>query len=197
MKAQHIVVLSIVFGLFCGFTSAFGQDAETETPAVPRILVILPEQVDVEWFWYHYTAQSQHIVQTAIEQELVRAGFDLVDVSAAEGAKAYGSIDALLNKDNAIKLAKELGAQYVIIGQASAVRASHDVAYGVNVYRSEAVASAKIIRVEDGKILDVVEIDADAGGQSQRTAGRDALKDAGKSLAKEVRRQTKGLLPPE
>ena len=42
-----------------------------------RFLVLLPERIDVEWFWYYYTDEAQHIVQSAVEKSLVRAGFDL------------------------------------------------------------------------------------------------------------------------
>ncbi len=59
----------------------------------------------------------------------------------------------------------------------------------VHVYRSQADATAKIIRVEDGRALGVVEVTSVAGSQAQKAAGRDALKEAGKQLSKKIQKE--------
>jgi curli biogenesis system outer membrane secretion channel CsgG len=155
-------------------------------PPPPRFVVILPEQIDTEWYWYYYTEVSQNIVQAAVEKKLIRAGYDVIDLRTAATFRDEESIERLMQKRNAIDKATALGADYLILGSATATKMSHDVAYGVNVFRETANINARLIRVQDGQILDIAEADATAGGQAQKAAGQEALKDAGKKLAKEL-----------
>ncbi|MBN2562806.1 MAG: hypothetical protein JXQ75_17930 [Phycisphaerae bacterium] len=161
--------------------SAPAQDEEAAGPA--RIVVILPEQVDTEWFWYYYTETSQHLVQAAVEKALMDAGLDVLDVTAIGVFKGDGSIDTLWDQGFALRKAAEAGATHLVIGRATASRMSHDTAYGVSVYRSAADITAKLIRVSDGKVLVVTDSSATEGGQAQKAAGREALKKAGKIIA--------------
>ena len=169
-----------------------------ETPATPaetpaaveptkasRFVVILPERIDNIWFWFYYTDESEHVVQSAVEKAMVRAGLDVVDISAA-GVFGEGTIEAVLGKDTAVAKARQLGADYVILGSATASKASEGVAYNVTVIRASASVTAKIVRVSDGKIMAVVDASAMEGGQAVMAAGREALKKAGKSIGDQL-----------
>ena len=157
-----------------------------EPAPAPKFVVFLPEQVDSEWFWYYYSDTAQHIVQSAVEKALVNAGFEVIDIASIKGLADRGSIEQIITPAEAAKQAQANGATYAIVGQATAMKASEGVAYGVNVIRSQAEITVKIIRASDGKVLAVEDASAATGGQSQRVAGQAALKDASKVLSKKI-----------
>ncbi len=162
------------------------------TPAVaqqetmPRVMVILPERIDVDWYWYYYTVESQHLVQTKVEQELLDAGYELVDLEAGRGLPDETSIPALLRTRSALKTARALKAEILVLGQGEAIHASHSVAYGLNVYRSTAEITVKILRVADGKVLAVLDVTETHGAESQRAAAHNTLREAGRSLGEKI-----------
>jgi hypothetical protein len=159
--------------------------AEDAAPAA-KIVVLLPEQVDSEWFWYFYSDTGQHIVQSAVEKSLVNAGFDVIDTASIEQLKNIGSIEAATSTEGAKQVGAAAGAQYAVVGKATAVKGSLSTAYNVTVVRSSAEITAKILRISDGKILAVVDGSAEAGGQAQRSAGQAALKQAGQDVARKL-----------
>lgn len=165
--------------------------APAEPAAPPKFVVFLPEQIDAEWFWYYYSDMSQHIVQSAVEKELIKAGFEVIDMASIKMLQDAGSLERITSVDFATQAAKSAGAQYAVVGKATAVRASTGEAYGVTVIRSQAEITAKLIRVSDGKIIDVVDASALTGGQAQRAAGQEALKKAAPDLAKKLVRVAK------
>ncbi|HPG00943.1 MAG TPA: hypothetical protein PLE77_12830 [Kiritimatiellia bacterium] len=169
--------------------------AAAEPAKAPRFVVILPERIDNIWFWFYVTDESEHVVQSAVEKALVRAGIDVVDISAAD---VFGgeTIEALLGKDTAVAKARQLGADYVILGTATASKASEGVAYGVTVIRAGANITAKIVRVSDGKIMAVVDASAQEGGQAVMAAGREALKKAGKNIGDQLVGAIQGSIVP-
>jgi curli biogenesis system outer membrane secretion channel CsgG len=167
--------------------------AEAE-PVAPKIAVIAPEQVDGEWFWYAYGGGNQHIVQSEVEKALVRAGFDVVDVSALG---SWRSLDDLVGARTAADKGKELGVDYVIAGKATAVKASEGAAYGVTVIRANAEISLRLVRVSDGKVLAVEDANAQAGGQAVRAAGQAALKTAGQQIARKMTAAVRTAVAPK
>jgi hypothetical protein len=186
---QHLLFAFLLCAVaFCPFAGAqeAGDTEAAETAASPTFVVFMPEQIDTEWFWYYYTETAQHIVQAAVEKELVRAGFNVIDISMVS-FEDDADLESLWKPGFALKKAKELNADFVVIGRATASRMSHNVAYGVNVYRSSAEITARLIRVEDGKVVAVEDASSDAGGQAQKPAAQAALKEAGKDIAKAIR----------
>ena len=162
--------------------------AAPEAPKGPSFLVIVPERVEVEWYWYFYTDESQHIVQSEIEKQLVGDGHTLLEIGGEEMLGADLTLDNILKRQTALDAARRLGATHLIHGQATATPASQSVAYGVTVYRSRADLQVRVVRVADGKVLAVEDASATGGSEAQNASGRAALKDAGKKLAKEVGR---------
>jgi hypothetical protein len=191
---------------FAMSAAAFAQDPAATTPAdimtehspaveatanpepapAAKFVVFLPEQVDAEWFWYYYSDTSQHIVQSAVEKALINAGFDVIDIGSVKNLQVGWSIQKIASTDGAKEAAREAGATYAVVGSATAVKASEGAAYGVNVFRSNAEITAKIIRVSDGKILAMEDAGAQKGGQAQQSAGQEALKDAGGAIARKI-----------
>ena len=157
----------------------------TPPPQKPaaKVVVFMPEKIDTAWFWYYYTEEQQSIVQSAIEKELIRSGYDVIDLTLTDVFSGEGTIEEITTPAMALKKAVKLGATYAIVGHASAVQASAGAAYNVTVIRSAAEGSAKIIRVSDGKVLDIVDASAQAGAQAQKAAAQGALKDLSSKLA--------------
>ncbi|HBA84375.1 MAG TPA: hypothetical protein DCZ95_09810 [Verrucomicrobia bacterium] len=151
----------------------------TPEEATPKFVVFLPEQIDTVWYWYYYTEEEQHIVQSAVEKALLKCNYEVIDLSLADLFSDDGSVAEIASPREAVKKAAKLGATYAIIGKASANQTSRDVAYGVNVVRSSAEVEAKIVRVSDGKIMAIEEASSQGGGQAQKAAAQGALKEAG------------------
>ena len=166
--------------------------APVETPApviappAPKFVVFLPERVDLMWFWYYYTDVQQYFVQSAVEKALLSTGKEIVDLTTCDAFQAGGTISEVTNPAEAIKKAASLGAAYAVIGQADAVKTSENVAYGVAVVRANANASARIIRVKDGKMLAMEDATAQGSGQSVQGATQDALKNVGRIIANKI-----------
>ncbi len=161
------------------------------TPADPTaaamkpgtVVVIIPEQIDTEWFWYYYTEISQYLVQAAVEKALMRAGFEVMDPATLPVFQGAGAMADLLSKDSALAKARAAGAEFLVLGRATATMSSRNMAYGVTVIRSKAEATARVIRVADGQIVALEEAGAESGGQAQKAAGQEALKKTGAQLA--------------
>jgi hypothetical protein len=154
----------------------------------PSIVVMVPEQIEVEWYWYFYTDVAQHIVQSAIEKRLIDAGHTVLEITDAATLGGGLTIERILKRSTALEAARRLGATYLVHGRATAAPGSRSTAYGVNVFRSTADISAKVIRVADGKVLAVEEESHTAGAEAQKAAGRKALREGGRVLAKKIGR---------
>jgi hypothetical protein len=173
------------------FATLDGEEADMAEAAPPpaaerSFLVVLPERIDVEWYWYHYTAESQHIVQSAVEQALIRNKFPVKEAARSPRIQEINSIDQLLNAAEGIKLAESVNADHLITGSAVAVWAGQNIAYGVAVHRASVEVTAKIVRVSDGKVMAVEQASATEGAQSQRMAAQKALKTAGDAIARKL-----------
>jgi hypothetical protein len=155
-------------------------------PSAPKFVVFMPERVDLMWFWYYYTDVQQHFVQSAVEKALLSAGKEIVDLTISDAFQQGGSITEVMNPAQAVKKAMALGANFVIIGQAQAIKSGENIAYGVHVVRANAEASARIIRVKDGKLINIEEANAQGSGQSSQAAAQAALKDVGKIIASKL-----------
>jgi len=167
-------------------------------PKVPTFVVIVPERIDHDWYWILYSDRSQHIVQSAIERALIRAGVEVIDLTTAASLPSVGNdMQRLQTTGYALQVGKQLNADYIISGQATAVKASEGQAYGVNVVRTQAEVSAKIIRARDGKILAVEDASMLEGGQSAQAAGQNALKKAGTQIGSKLARTARELAAGE
>ena len=157
-----------------------------EAPAAAKYVVFIPERVDLMWFWYYYTDVQQYFVQGAVEKALISAGKEVIDLSTCDAFQPGGTITEVTNPAEAIKKAAALGATCAVVGQADAVKSSENVAYGVTVVRANANASARILRVKDGKMLAMADATATGSGQSVQSATQEALKNVGRVMASKI-----------
>ncbi len=168
-----------------------------ETTKAPVFAVILPERIDHAWYWILYTDTAQHIVQSAIEKALVRAGVEVIDLNTASLPSVGNDMQQLMSMAFALDAGRQVKADYVITGQATAIKASEGQAYGVNVFRSQVDIVAKIVRVSDGKIMDIEDASVQEGGQSTQGAGQAGLKKAGTQVASKIARIARELAAGE
>lgn len=180
MHRTHWLSVAVV-ALMLTHLSVYG---EGETGSV---LVILPERIDVDWFWYHYTRESQHLVQSAVEKALLRGEFEVLDIAAYEPPEGEShSLENFVKPQSALAVARSMGATWLVLGMGEANLASHNQAYGINVMRATADVSARVLDVESGKVVAVKEVSETAGSESQKTSSRQALKAAGRKLGRQL-----------
>jgi hypothetical protein len=207
MERLQFLSLTVCIFLVGSFTSLYAQEqsanqapreiesppapvpavtATVPAPSAPKFVVFMPERVDLMWYWYYYTDVQQHLVQSAVEKALVSVGTDIVDLTLSDAFQSGGAITDVTNPAEALKKAVALGATFAIIGQAQAIKSGENVAYGVNVVRANAEASARLVRVKDGKLIAMEEANAQGSGQSSQAATQAALKDVGKIIASKL-----------
>lgn len=170
--------------------------APTEVePGAPTFAVFLPERIERVWYWYAYTEETQHIVQSAVEKALINAGLEVVDISSMP-LPEQGDLTQVMSAPQVVRWGAAAHADYIIMGTATADPQSEGVAYGQKVVRSTATISARIIRVSDSRIVGVQDASALMGGQALAAAAREALKKGGEDIGRKLARSAKNLPKP-
>ncbi len=183
-RCFSFVVLSLFLSKLALAQVEPAPEAVPATPAAtPKIAIFLPEQIDGDWYWYDGGAGQQHLAQYAFEKAVVAAGYEVLDVANVGGRISF---EDLISPQTATEKGRELGADYVIAGKASATRTSQDTSYGINVVRAKAEITARLVRVSDGKVLAMEDGSGDAGGQAARAAGQEAVKKAAAPVARKI-----------
>ncbi len=197
MKSWRLAILATVLVLACGVArpqeAENADQTETASPAAASVVVLLPERIEQDWYWYFFSTEAQHVVQSAVEKSLIGAGINVLDISSRPPS---AGMDALLAPDQARALAQQMGAEYMIWGKAIADKKSEGEAYGVRVVRVTATVTARLIRVSDGRVLASEEATAEEGGQALRAAAREALKKAGGQIARKMAKAVAAALQP-
>ena len=169
--------------------------AVVESSGIPAFAVFLPERIERAWYWYTYTEEIQHIVQSAVEKALLNAGLQVVDISSM-ALPEQGELTQVMSPPQVVRWAAAAGVSYVIMGTATADPQSEGTAYGQRVVRATANISARIIRVSDSRIMGVQDATALMGGQALGAAAREALKKAGEDIGRKLARSAKSLTAP-
>ena len=183
---KHLVLSTLITLLPLSITPLHAAEEQAE-PTGPRFAVLVPERIDVDTYWYYYSTETQHIVQSAIEKALIKAGYDVVDLAMQQSLFKRGR-DPLqvTDPDIAVRLGNKLLATHVIAGQAVATHAGITEAYGVPVNRYAADISVKLIRVSDQRVLDVETAESNGSGSGKQEAAREALKELGADIAEQL-----------
>ncbi len=187
MRARCILITIIILISFVVNIDLYAESREDKQTTrsktgSSKFVVIIPERIDRLWYWHYYTDTAQYLVQSEVEKALIRNNVEIIDLTLVDVFQRRVRFSEFLTPQFTRSKAKELGASFLITGKAIATKISHNVAYGINVYRSSADITAKVVRVRDGKIMAVVDAEAKAGGESLLGASRDALKEAGKAI---------------
>ena len=152
----------------------------------PKIMVFITEKIDGR-------VEEQSILETAIEDRLTTAGFDLVDKNQIAQIREKEKADAKI-EDNIEKLkaiAKDFDAHIFIAGTANANRAGIEEVYGVPIAFYNCDVQLKAYYTDTGKLLASKGIPNTRGGARGRKefspqAGKTALQTAGRDVVEQI-----------
>ncbi len=155
----------------------------------PKIMIYIRERIDGQ-------LEEQSILETKIEERMLKSGFDLVDRTQMREIMEKEKADAAA-EDNMKKLqsiAKGFGAQIFISGTANANQAGIEELYGTPVAFYNCDVQLKAFYTDTAKLLASKGIPQTRGGARGRKeyspqAGKQALDFAGKNVVEEIYRQ--------
>jgi hypothetical protein len=155
----------------------------------PKIMVYIAERIDG-------ALEQQSILETKIEERMLKSGFDLVDRNQVQAILEKEKADAAAD-DNMKKLqaaAKEFGAQIYIAGTANANQAGIEELYGTPVAFYNCDAQLKVYYTDTAKLLASKGLPQTRGGARGRKefspqAGKQALDFAGRQIVEEIYQQ--------
>src|SRR5690606_13457391 len=138
-----ILLLLLALNLFHSISSA-EEVTEAEVSPAKIYVVVLPEKIGEETYLGVGNDNTPHLVQSEIEKALIRKGLEVQDVAGLE-PKVEGGLNwqTLTVKEGALTVAKAAKADYLIYGQATAVKAGTGQAYGVTAVRARADVTAR------------------------------------------------------
>ena len=142
----------------------------------PRLMLIGVEKEGDE-------QKSSVTVQTAIEDELIKKGFDLVDESQVEIIKAR---DVALHPDDpqmAAALGQRYGAEIIIVFQAMADYEGASDAYGLNLNSYRCTVDARMIYTDTADLFASVSGSTYAAAEGKPAAIRLSFQKAGKKIS--------------
>ncbi|HOA74457.1 MAG TPA: hypothetical protein PL151_07085 [Phycisphaerae bacterium] len=155
----------------------------------PKIMVHIVEKIDGN-------TEAQSILETKIEERMLKSGFDLVDRNQVQAIAEKEKADAAV-QDNLARLqaiAKDFGAHILITGTANANQAGMENLYGTPVAFYNCDAQVKVFWTDTGKLLASVGLPQTRGGARGRKefspqAGKQALDIAGQRVVNEIYQQ--------
>lgn len=152
-----------------------------------KILVLVSEQnIEGPRTAWWATEIDLSATEATIASKLIESGFTVIDPTelsdVIKNEKAYRSVD--LSPEKSVRMAKELSADYVLLGKAVA-------SAGGNVPQSSMRScfgniSAKLIRVKDRKILAYLEASGSSAHMDVVTGGKEALIQAASAIAPKI-----------
>lgn len=162
----------------------------------PRTLFMIAEQnigQEIAVFWWswwgrggaEFRGQSVEMAvsETALKEEFLGKGFNVVDISAATGqfevSNAYRIAD--LTNDGARTFGKKLNAEVVILGKALAKEGPRMAGSSVGSYLADIRVTA--VRVDNGQVLAAASGSGVARHVAQHTGGNAALEKAARDAA--------------
>ena len=161
----------------------------------PSVLFMIAEQnIGQEFyiFWWYgkseYKGQSFEMAasETALKEEFLAKGFNVVDSSVATGkidvSNAYKIAD--LTDSGAISIGKQLGAEVVVKGKAIAKEGPRTGGSNVGTYLADITVSA--LRVDNGGVLASTRGHGVSRNISQITGGTEALERAAKEASEKM-----------
>jgi copper chaperone CopZ len=173
LKVRAVVSVQGVVDLWGTVTNMLQQVGQ------PKIMVFITETVSGE-------VQRDSVVQTRIENMLLKSGFDLVRREQIERI-AGKDIAAAVAEDNTAQMqaiAKRFGAQLYITGAARCAAGNPTVTSGIRLYPYQADANIRCFRTDTGELL------ASVPGSPTRGVDRVARSAAQKALDAQAKRVT-------
>jgi hypothetical protein len=179
--------LSLVMLLLLACTSVYAAGTKSQAPRKPSVILLVSEQ-NIEGPQRAWWASEVDLSTTEakIAQKLLGAGFDVIEPSVLNKTVKQDAAFRLLDipQDKSIKLGNLSKADYVIQGKAVA-------SAGGNIPQSSmrscfANITAKLIRVNDGKVLAYLDASGSSAHMDVISGGREALASAGEDLGAKI-----------
>jgi hypothetical protein len=152
----------------------------------PKVMVYIQERIDGR-------LSPSSILESKIEERLMKSGFELVAKTAMEDIAKKESKDAAADDDvkKVQAIAKNFHAQVYIVGHANANAAGITDAYGVSLAMYNCDAEAKVYYTDTGRLLASESLPQTRGGAQGRSshspqAGKQALSLAGEGLVQKL-----------
>jgi hypothetical protein len=159
---------------------------------MPRVATLVAEQ-SIEatqatgWWQGGGNASDLRVVENAFMDRMEKSGFTFVDPEVLSGKLRLESVGADPNVAQAREIGKLTGAEVVVVGRAIARPLGEMKIENGTFYTAVANVSARAVRTDTGEVVAAVEFTSAAGrGFEQTTAGRNALSEAGRQLAREI-----------
>jgi hypothetical protein len=159
---------------------------------MPRIFVLVAEQAinatqATGWWQGGGNTADLRVTENAFVDRMEKSGFSFVDPEVLQGKVKLEAIGADPNLQQAREIGVKTGADLVIIGRAIAKPLGEMALDNGTFYSAVANVSARAVRTDTGEILAATEFTGTAGrGFEQTTAGRNALSEAGRQLARDL-----------
>jgi hypothetical protein len=159
---------------------------------MPRVLVLVAEQAvnatqATGWWQGGGNSADLRVVENAFMDRMEKSGFTFVDAEVLQGKVKLEAIGADPNLQQAREVGVKTGAELVIVGRAIAKPLGEIPLDNGTFYSSVANVSARAVRTDTGEVVAAAEFTAPAGkGFEQATAGRNALSEGGRMLAREM-----------
>jgi hypothetical protein len=159
---------------------------------MPRIMTLVAEQaVDASqaagWWQGGGNTHDLRVVENAFMERMEKSGFTFVDPEVLAGKVKLDAIGADPNVQQAREIGKLSGAEIVVIGRTIAKPLGTMALTTGTFYAAVANVSARAVRTDTGEVIAAAEFTARAGqGFEQATAGRNALSEGGRQLARDL-----------
>jgi hypothetical protein len=159
---------------------------------MPRVFVLIAEQAinatkATGWWQGGGNAADLRVMENAFMDRMEKSGFVFVDPEVLEGKVKLEALGADPNTQQAREIGVKTGAEVVIVGRAIAKPLGELQIDNGTFYSAVANVSARAVRTDTGEVLASAEFTGLAGrGFEQTTAGRNALSEAGRQLARDL-----------
>ena len=159
---------------------------------MPRVFVLVAEQAinatqATGWWQGGGNAADLRVVENAFMDRMEKSGFTFIDPEVLHGKVKLEAIGADPNLQQAREIGVKTGAEIVIVGRAIAKPLGEMQLDNGTFYSAVANVSARAVRTDTGEVLAAVEFTGTAGrGFEQTTAGRNALSEGGRQLARDL-----------
>jgi hypothetical protein len=159
---------------------------------MPRVMTLIAEQSITAsqatgWWQGGGNASDLRVMENAFMDRMEKSGFTFIDPEVLSGKLTLETIGADPNVQKAREIGRLAGAEVVIVGRAIAKPLGEMAIDNGTFYSAVANVSARAVRTDNGEVIAAAEFTSTAGkGFEQTTAGRNALSEGGRQLARDL-----------
>jgi len=159
---------------------------------MPRVMTLIAEQSITAtqatgWWQGGGNASDLRVMENAFMARMEKSGFTFIDPEVLTGKLTLEAIGTDPNVQKAREIGRLAGAEVVVVGRAIAKPLGEMAIDNGTFYSAVANVSARAVRTDTGEVIAAAEFTSPAGkGFEQTTAGRNALSEGGRQLARDL-----------